>query len=65
MWFSHQDVRTGSKVGGKKKAHTAFYNKKREISNGKKRKEKHLTKEREAPDRRKGKQLIEGERNIR
>jgi hypothetical protein len=29
------------KVGGKKKAHTAFYDKKREISNGKKR---------EAPD---------------
>ena len=52
-------------MGGKKKAHTAFYNKKREISNGKKRKEKHLTKERETTDRRKGKQLIEGERNIR
>lgn len=31
----------GIKVGGKKKAHTAFYNKKREIANGKKR---------EAPD---------------
>jgi len=28
------------------------------------RKEKHLTKERETTDRRKGKQLIEGERNI-
>jgi len=37
MWCSHQDVRTGSKVGGKKKAHTAFYDKKREISYGKKR----------------------------
>ena len=36
-WYSHQDVRTGSKVGGKKKAHTAFYDKKRAISNGKKR----------------------------
>ena len=41
IWCSHQDVPTGSKVSGKKKAHTAFYNKKREISNGKKR---------EAPD---------------
>jgi hypothetical protein len=56
MWYSHQDVRTGSKVGGKKKAHTAFYNKKREISYGKKR---------ETTDRRKEKQLIEEKRNIR
>jgi len=44
-------------VGGKKKAHTAFYDKKRAISNGKKRettdrrREKHLTKERETFDR--------------
>jgi len=37
MWCPHQDMRTGSKVGGKKKAHTAFYDKKREISYGKKR----------------------------
>lgn len=50
MWYSHQDVRTGSKVGGKKKAHTAFYDKKREISNGKKR---------ETTDRRREKHSIE------
>jgi hypothetical protein len=43
-------------VGGKKKAHTAFYDKKRAISNGKKR---------ETTDRRKEKQLTEGERYIR
>ena len=43
----------GIKVGGKKKARTAFYNKKREISNGKKR---------EAPDEGE-KQLIEEKGN--
>lgn len=49
MWCSHQDVRTGSKVGGKRK-HTQPSTTRKE-KYPMERKEKHLTKERETFDR--------------
>ena len=55
MWCSHQDVRTGSKVGGKRK-HTQPSTTRKE-KYPMERKEKHLTKERETTDRRREKHL--------
>lgn len=57
MWCSLQDVRTGSKVGGKRKHAQPPATRKEKYPM--ERKEKHLTKERETTDRRKEKHSIE------